>query len=154
MKLSIKNMSKAVVVLGAVLLLAGCATVRTSLSASKDVNPDINGQASPIVVKVYQLRDDTAFNSASFFTVFDSPETALQSQLLTVQEVVLAPGTEQRLWLPLQKETQYVGVVAGYRDISTATWRAELPVSPHHLTGVGLDVTVAKNGITVQQARL
>ena len=49
-----------------VLVLGACAShsadervsTRTSLSASKDVNPDINGRPSPIVVRIFQLHGD------------------------------------------------------------------------------------------------
>src|SRR5262245_62038716 len=51
-----------------VLVMAGClsnppkpSNVKLTLRAAADVNPDGNGRPSPVVVRIYQLKTDTAF---------------------------------------------------------------------------------------------
>ena len=39
-----------------------------------DVNPDMNRKPSPIVLKVFQLRAASSFDSADFFSLQDKPE--------------------------------------------------------------------------------
>ena len=53
------------------LAAAGCASgpkkpaeVRLALQASADTNPDASGRPSPVVVRVYQLKNDAAFTAA------------------------------------------------------------------------------------------
>jgi type VI secretion system protein VasD len=133
------------------MLLAGCAELRTSMTTTQNVNPDITGQPSPIVLKIYQLNDQTVFNQSSFFALFDAPQTTLGADLLSEQEVVLAPASSQNLWIPLNPQTAYVGFVAGYRDLTKATWRQVLTIDPSssHPIGVSVDVSLSASGVVL-----
>ena len=139
------------------LLLAGCAQLRTSIVTTADMNKDINGQPSPIVVKIYELSQADAFNQGNFFTLFDSPQTALQSQLLNTREVVLAPAETKHVWLSLNPQTRYVGIVAGYRQLNNTTWRAVISVPAQKSTqymGLGLDISLSASGVSVREGAL
>ena len=43
----------------------GPATIEANLTASEDMNPDYDGEASPLVVRMYELKSVTSFNNAS-----------------------------------------------------------------------------------------
>ena len=45
-----------------------------TVAANAEVNPDVNGRPSPIVVRVFQLRADAAFAGAEFFPLFDDEQ--------------------------------------------------------------------------------
>jgi type VI secretion system protein VasD len=113
-------------------LLSACATsrntdpvqLRTRLTASTDLNPDGGGRPSPVVVRVFGLRTDSEFTAAEFFSLFDREKETLSATLLGSQEYVLQPGETRELRVSLSREARYVGVVAAYRDIRGARWRA------------------------------
>ena len=117
-------------VAGAVLLSACAAKppkpapAHAELIVSGDVNPDASGRASPVVVRVYQLRNDGEFNGADFFGVYEKEKETLGASLVSREEYVLAPGESRKLELPLSAETRFIAVVAAFRDIRTARWRA------------------------------
>ena len=55
-------------------VVAGCAgtpkptPARITLVAAADVNPDIEGHPAPIVVRIYQLKEEGGFNSLHCLT--------------------------------------------------------------------------------------
>jgi type VI secretion system protein VasD len=119
-----------VLVAGA-LLLSACAAkppkpapAHAEIIVSGDVNPDAAGRPSPVVVRVYQLRNDGEFNGADFFGVYEKEKETLGASLVAREEYVLAPGENRKLELPLNAETRFIGVIAAFRDIRTARWRA------------------------------
>jgi type VI secretion system protein VasD len=119
---------------GAAVALAGCGgpkpakpvETKAMLSASADVNPDSTGRPSPIVVRIYQLRGDTEFNNADFFTLYQKDKETLGASLIGRDEKTLFPGQQLEFDLPLSGEARFVGAVAAYRDLGASRWRAEI----------------------------
>ena len=114
------------------------------LAASEDANPDSSGRPSPIVVRVYQLKTDAAFNAAEFFPLFDDEQKVLGAELISRDEFVLAPAETRTIDVALSGDTRYVGAVAAFRDIRNAQWRVLVPAPKK-----GLTVAVEKARIIV-----
>lgn len=120
-----------IVCMGLAFTLAGCAAkppkpvqTKAVLTASADVNPDSSGRPSPIVVRIYQLRGDTEFNRADFFTLYEKDKETLGASLIGRDEKTLFPGQRLETDLPLSPETRFVGAIAGFRDLPQSRWRA------------------------------
>ena len=119
-------------------LMMGCAShaskeardAPTVLSATGDVNPDVNGRPSPIVVRVFQLRGAAEFTKADFFTLYGHEKEALGASLVGLEEFVLRPGEKRDTRLAMAADTRYVAVIAAFRDINTTQWRS-LQLRPH-----------------------
>ena len=94
------------------------------LQAAADLNPDSTGRASPLVVRVYQLRQDTAFLGADFFTLYDHDKESLAADLVTREEYTLKPGDARDLQMKFDPQVRLLGVLAAYRDFRNAQWRA------------------------------
>ena len=123
-----------------VFLLAGCAALmacstpppkpqpvnlKLNITASADVNPDAQNRPSPVVIRIYQLKDDAAFKGADFFALYDKEEATLAAALVSRVEFELAPGEKKTVDYSVSPDTRFIGVVAAYRDIRNAQWRAE-----------------------------
>jgi type VI secretion system protein VasD len=131
--------------------LAGCKSlpkpappVSVNLVAAADVNPDTKDQASPIVVRLYQLKDDAAFKDADFFALFDKEQATLAAALISREEFELTPGEHRALDLKLSPDARCVGVAAAYRDIRNTEWRGELGTPDS-----GLGAVLKKNKLTI-----
>lgn len=129
------------------LMLVGCSTFDSNMTASTDVNPDINGDPSPIAVTVFELSDPISFEGASFVGLYTNPQAALGSTLLAQKSVVLAPGQNATVSLPINKNATYLGYIAAYRDLSSVTWEALVPVNPKGVFGQSVNVSVDASGI-------
>lgn len=95
-----------------------------TLSATADANPDANGRPSSVVLRVYQLRTDAAFTGAEFFSLYEDDMKALGAELISRDEYVLLPSGSRSVSISVGAGTRFVGVLAAYRDIRSATWRA------------------------------
>lgn len=144
-------------------LIAGCAkapvieppapvTVVVDLAATPDVNPDPNGRASPITVRVHQLADATEFGKADFFALWQQDAATLGAAALGRHEVPLAPGASGSVSFKLSPAMQSVGIVAAYRDFRQATWRVNVPAPAEPAPGstIKLAVRVTADAVTAQ----
>ena len=103
---------------------------KATLVAAADANPDSGGRASPVVVRLYQLKEEGAFSNADFFALYDNEQATLGPSLVAREEYELKPGESRDLQLQLAPETRFVGAIAAFRDIRNAQWRAVAAAPP------------------------
>ncbi|WP_097460392.1 type VI secretion system lipoprotein TssJ [Mangrovitalea sediminis] len=128
--------------------LGGCSTVREvyppytelDIKASADTNPNIQGQASPVVVRVYELGAKDVFQNSGFFPLFSQDKSVLGPDLLKKSEFELRPTETKVIHRELNPATRYLGIVVAYRDIGNANWRAVIPVDPDGHDTFSVDV--------------
>lgn len=134
--------------------LAGCASLSPyssltkldlTLTASDQLNPDLNGRPSPIVVRLFELKHPVAFENADFFSLYERAKESLAPDLVAGEELELRPGETVQLKLSVQKVSRYVGVLAAYRDLPETRWRYTLPVTAQGVTHAAL--TLDQTGI-------
>jgi type VI secretion system protein VasD len=125
--------------------------VKLSFVVSADVNPDSQNRPSPVVVRLYQLKDDAVFKDADIFTLFDKEQATLAAALVSREEYELAPGEHRAVDLELSRDARFVGVVAAYRDIRNADWKAQIGAPDKGLINI---VKKNKIGVAVDRARI
>ncbi|ONH55629.1 type VI secretion system protein VasD [Pseudomonas cedrina] len=135
-------------------LLTGCSTLSPfssmtkldlTLVAADEVNPDLHGRPSPVVVQLIELRHPVAFENAEFFSLYGRAEQTLPKDWVASEELELRPGEHLALKLSVEPHSRYVGVLAAYRDLPHVQWRLVLPVNPGQLTRA--DVVLDQTGI-------
>jgi type VI secretion system protein VasD len=129
---------------------------KAAIIVSADVNPDSAGRPSPIVVRLYQLKEEGSFNSASYFALSDKEQATLGPSLESREEYELKPGETKELVLEIPPEARYLGAVAGYRNLNNSKWKA---LSPAPATGLlefvrqhKLIVSVGKSEVKITPA--
>ncbi|MEZ5545032.1 MAG: type VI secretion system lipoprotein TssJ [Lysobacteraceae bacterium] len=115
--------------------------------ASVDTNPDSNDRASPVAVRIYSLRSLAAFESADFYSLFEKDTATLGMDLAGKEEFILSPGQSSPLEKTLADDVRFIGVVAAFRDIERASWRASIPVPAAQTTPV--TVSIGARSVTV-----
>jgi len=72
------------------------------------------------------LRAPGAFQNADFFALYDNEIATLGQNLVTTpaEEFELQPGKSLQYKTELDLATKYLGVVAAFRDLENARWRA------------------------------
>lgn len=115
---------------------AAKAKTSITIAAAPDVNPDRAREPKPVVVRVYQLKADAVFANARFEALDDDDEKTLGETFVTRDEFTLQPGQRQVIDVVLSDATQYIGVVAAFRDINDpeTVWRAVSPIPTRSLT--------------------
>ncbi|MGF1717461.1 type VI secretion system lipoprotein TssJ [Photobacterium chitinilyticum] len=107
---------------------------------SHDVNPDLKGRSSPVVVKVFELSSKTIFETRDFFALYDDPENYLGPDLILKNEFELAPGSEHKYELSLAPGSRYAGILVAYRDIENARWREVVEIDSSEYRTVHINV--------------
>jgi type VI secretion system protein VasD len=117
--------------------LCGCASapapravpLEAAIQVSEGLNPDADGRASPLVLVFYQLRAADTFRGLDFFAVFDPEGRTLAADLVSREQLTLAPGEDRVYRTELDPEATHLGVVGAFADLENATWRDlfELP---------------------------
>ncbi len=108
------------------------------ISATTDVNPDLDTRPSPVILHVLELSAIDEFNRADFFALTQNDAAALGGDVLNKTEIILTPGSSKETVLELDKQAVYLGFVAGYRDIDNSRWRVSQAVVPGRPTGFHL----------------
>lgn len=124
-------------------LLGGCSALSPyssltkldlTLSASDQVNLDLNGRPSPLVVRLLELKHPVAFENADFFSLYERPKASLSPDLVTSEELEVRPGERVDLKLSVEPGSRYVAVLAAYRDLPQTQWRYVVPLAAGDLT--------------------
>jgi len=106
-------------------VLTGCSApkVKVNLSSTATLNLNNNDEALPVVVRIYQLSDNQAFEDASFEDLWKSDISVLGNTLLRKEIVVLDPASQQKIELERHDMARYVGIMAAFHDQSNDSWR-------------------------------
>ena len=150
----------ALLMLSIVLALPGCGTKASApksvhvggvVAAAPDVNPSVNDRPSPLLLRIYELRARTTFDQADFMSLYQADQATLATDLVGREEFMLQPGEKRPYAKDLSPETRFVGVVAVYRNLEKATWRAVVPVS--NKGPLRLDVVAARLALSATISR-
>jgi len=112
--------------------------VAVRLHAAKRLNVDTRGQPLALLVRVYKLRQRTAFEQAPY-AAFLSPQSereALGADLLEVRELTLVPGQQLELNEKLSREAGWLGVVALFHSPPPNGWRLAFAAPEAEKAGV------------------
>lgn len=110
--------------------------IQYNLFATEDVNPSVSGRPSPVVVRLYELRNSPRFLAADYFSLVQDDRAALGDEFVSRQEYVLRPGETRLIRKNADLTTRFIGVVASYRDIENGVWRALTQIPAPHRSGV------------------
>jgi type VI secretion system protein VasD len=111
-----------------------------TISAAADANPNAGGGGAPVAVRIYELTSTAAFEQADFFELYQREQEVLGADLAGRDEVVIPPGGTQQLRKELKPGVNYIGVVAAFRDIQSANWRATAAPPQNQTTAVQVSV--------------
>nr|WP_197980916.1 type VI secretion system lipoprotein TssJ [Pantoea agglomerans] len=97
----------------------------TAREALNTDSRESNSLSEPVVVRVYQLKDRKTFDKMVYQQLLKDGETILKADLLATRDVVVKPGGDANLSMPMEEEAKYVAVVGLFRhpDMVNNTWK-------------------------------
>lgn len=125
--------------------------VEFTIIAGANLNPDASHRASPVLFRIYELRDLANFNGADFFALYEKEQEAIGGDLLRKQELTLVPGETKTLSFEVEDDTRFLAVFAAFRNLEAAQWRASTPIPRAQTTVV--DVKLDHTAITLTAAQ-
>lgn len=98
------------------------------VAARGALNQDAHGASLPVVLRIYQLKDDKPFAMATYAQLLEGNE-ALKATTLWSRDVTLGPGQTLKVSEPIGDAANYVGVAAFFRDTANTEWSVLVPKS-------------------------
>jgi type VI secretion system protein VasD len=107
------------------------AIAEVDIVVDPNINPDLSGRPSPVIVRTYELKSVSAFEAASSSALLhgDKDKDSLGADVVERKELTIFPGTNSWLKIPLTPQTRFLGVTAAFRDVDRAKWRASMAIS-------------------------
>jgi type VI secretion system protein VasD len=113
-----------------------------------DINPNGQGRASPLGIRIYQLKSYSAFGKADFFSLYDNDEAVLGSDLLKKKRIMLMPNEKRTVFFETEDDTGTIGLMGIFMDHENIQWKAAAGVRANKTTVI--DVTINSAGVMVQ----
>ncbi len=125
---------------------ANSAAITLHFHAIAGLNPGVNGQAAPVRVRIFELKNAATFARSDYFALADRAQSTLGLDLLDQDEVMVQPGQQLSIRRDLDPATRQVGLLVGYRELDRAQWRAVVNVPPRQNTEhqISLDVRAVR----------
>ncbi|WP_449555031.1 type VI secretion system lipoprotein TssJ [Lelliottia amnigena] len=97
----------------------------TAREALNTDSRESNSLSEPVVIRIYQLKDRKAFDKTIYQQLLMEGDTILKADLLASRDVVVKPGSDANLTMPMEVEAQYVAVAGLFRypDQVNNTWK-------------------------------
>jgi type VI secretion system protein VasD len=106
-----------------------------TIGTTDRVNPSVSGRPSPIVVRIFELSNDTRFLAADYFELTGQDMPTLGGDVLASDEYSLIPTQIQIVERKAASGSKFLGIVAAYRDPSASVWRGIVPLPEPYLAG-------------------
>ncbi|WP_322022518.1 type VI secretion system lipoprotein TssJ [Burkholderia sp. BCC1977] len=90
--------------------------LKVDLTARAALNPDEAGRPTSVAVRVYQLKDRKAFDQSSYDDLLKNDRALLAQDWQADTSAVVNPGASASLSQPMQRDTNFVAIVAFYRN--------------------------------------
>lgn len=102
--------------------------LRLDFTAREALNTDAresNSLSEPVVVRIYQLKDRKTFDNSVYQQLLREGDSLLKADLLASRDVVVKPGGDANLNMPMEADAQFVAVVGLFRhpDMVNNTWK-------------------------------
>jgi type VI secretion system protein VasD len=142
--------------IGAPLLLDGCGgkepppppVLDLTIIGGANQNPDSSGKPVSVALRLYELTGTAKFERADAFALIERGPATLGADSSVSEEFIIAPGETRPLTHALLPNAQFVGVIAVFRDIDRAVWRATAPVARNGVTKLVVRIDALKVTLT------
>lgn len=103
-------------------------TMNLDFVSRSSSNTSGTGQSLSTVVRIYQLKTPEAFDQLDYAQLQTNDVDTLKADLLASTDLVLRPNANASISEPMNEDTEYVGIVAFFRDDGRdVKWKLVVP---------------------------
>ncbi|MEI6859659.1 MAG: type VI secretion system lipoprotein TssJ [Shewanella sp.] len=100
-----------------------------SIHALDDVNPNLEGKATPLAFQVFELEDDSKLLDVDYDSLIEDYEDALGTNYVDHSDYTLLPGQFKFIEpKAIDEDTRYIGVVAQYGNPDISQWKKVIKI--------------------------
>ncbi len=104
--------------------------ISVNIKSGKNLNPDLEGRSSPLVVRIYQLENIATFNTSDFFALYENDQSLLAKDIKYRDEFEIKPDQNLDKKFELQQGSRYLAIFAAFRDLDHAQWKVFQEIQP------------------------
>jgi type VI secretion system protein VasD len=121
------------------------------IHAAERVNTDPSGRSLSVVLRIYKLKEPSAFLLASSdaFKSAQAEQAAFGGAIAEVREVTLTPGQKSETTEILSAGATHIGVVALFRAPAPDRWRFAFDAKASETKGITLGIHGCAIGVAV-----
>jgi type VI secretion system protein VasD len=97
--------------------------VTLNIYAADNINPNERGNPRPVVVRLYQLKNDVRMENATYDEILLKDKDTLQDDLAKVDEVEVFPNDLVQVKFERVKEAAFLGGVALFHGPKGTSWK-------------------------------
>jgi type VI secretion system protein VasD len=139
----------AVIGLNGCSLLSHAPQMNISIKSARYLNPDVDNDASPLVLKIYELKNSLQFDQVDFLELSNHAISVLKDTLIDQHVIVVRPNENSHLSLTMSPQTRYLGITAAYRYLIFSDWKKMIAVNRSSMTHI--DIFLGTNSFTVEK---
>jgi type VI secretion system protein VasD len=106
--------------------------VTLNIYAADNINPNENGNPRPVLVQLYQLKNEVRMENATYDQIYKDAKGTLEDDMLKVDEISIYPNDLVEVKFERIKEATALAGVALFRGPRGSSWKTfyEFPLMP------------------------
>ncbi len=111
-----------------------------------DINPDELGKASPLFIRMYELKARKMMQKADFIEIYERDKEVLGADMITVHKIKhFKPGESRTERFVLDKKTRYVALYGEFLEFKGAKYKLIIPVVANNVFRNSVVIRVSGN---------
>lgn len=146
-------------------LLAGCSSNKSAVGAylnldtdlkiefvaASDMNPDDQGTASPLFIRMFELKSTALIDKADFLDIYEQEAKVLGADLVKSHRLkYFEPGESRTEQFVLDSKTAYVGLFAEFSRFRDAEYKLVFPVVANNVFRNAVKVSISADKMTLE----
>jgi type VI secretion system protein VasD len=104
--------------------------ITVSILTSSSANPTPTGEPRPVIVHVYQLKNDERLFNASFEQMWHEDKETLTDDVIHTDQLEMYPATRQDLHFDRVETLQHIAAVALFQEPKGKSWFTSFDLPP------------------------
>jgi len=119
-----------------------------------DINPDELGRASPLFIRMYQLKTNKMMKKASFIEIFERDKEVLGADMVSVHKLKrFKPGESRTEHFVLDEKTYYVALFAEFLEFKESKFKLIIPVVANNVFRNSVVIRVTGNKLIFDEKK-
>lgn len=118
-----------------------------------DINPDELGTASPLFIRMYELKASKMMKKADFIEIYERDKKVLGADMLAVHKLKhFKPGENRTENFVLSKDTNYVALYGEFLEFKESKYKLIIPVVANNVFRNSVVIRVSGNELIFDEA--
>jgi type VI secretion system protein VasD len=125
--------------------------LQVDFAVDPDINPDEMGKASPLFIRMYELKTPKMMKQADFIRIYENDKEVLGADFVAVHRLRrFKPGESRTERYVLDKQTRYVAFFAEFLKFKDAKYKVIVPVVANNVIQTSATARVTGNEISIE----